>query len=85
MKCTNPYWVCVYEVTRCTILERFTQSNDVFEALTTFDLIGTTYIFLFFTDRLVCLNKSVKRQFTSDYLHLQLPRIAVGLLVEWSI
>ena len=44
---------------RCIILERFTRSNDVLEALITFGLIGITFIFLFCTDRLVCLNKSV--------------------------
>ena len=34
---------------RCIILERFTRSNDVLEALITFGLIGTIYIFLFCT------------------------------------
>ena len=42
-----------------TILERFTRSNDAFEGLTTFGLIGTICIFLFCPDRLVCLNKSI--------------------------
>ena len=42
-----------------TILELFTRSNDVFEGLSTFGLIGTICIFLFCPDRLVCLNKSI--------------------------
>ena len=49
-----------------------TRSNDVFEALITFGLIWTTYVFLFCTDRLVCPNKSVnKRQFTSGLVSTQ--------------
>ena len=61
-----------------------TRSNDVFEALITFGLIWTTCIFLFWTDRLVCLNKSVNASLLVD-LHLRLLQIAVGLLVESSL
>ena len=75
---------CLYKVTRCIIWSNLTRSNDVFEALITFGLIWTTCIFLFCTDRLVCLNKSVNASLLVD-LHLRLLRTAVGLLVEASL